>query len=176
MTDEQLLFYIKNGQTDLFKELVFRYQSKVMAVAWKVTNNQKDAEDVAQEVFLQAFRSINQFRGDSSFSTWLLKIAMNKSLDWKRKQKEVLQPFDDVFAGVGNCTEQLIIEKSNRETIHSAVAYLPEKYKIVITLYYFEERSYKEIGETLGIAAKTVESRLYRARHLLKEHLKEELA
>src|SRR6476469_1040548 len=84
--DEQLVKRIIAGEKDQFRELITRYQARVFAVAYKVSKNPKDAEDITQEVFLQLYRALSQFKGDSSLSTWIYKIAMNKALDYQRKQ------------------------------------------------------------------------------------------
>ncbi|MCA1030197.1 sigma-70 family RNA polymerase sigma factor [Bacillus timonensis] len=172
-SDESIIQGILTGQTDLFKIIVSRYQHKVISVALKVTPNQKDAEDIAQEVFIQVYKSLENFKGSASFSTWIYRITMNKALDFKRKQSNIkqmninesyhLQDYSSLLP------EAYILQKGEQETIRNLISKLPERYQSVVQLYYMEECTYKEIGDRLGIATKTVESRLYRAKALLKD-------
>lgn len=87
ISDKEMIADIVKGNKDLYREIVSRYKDKVYSVAFKISLNPKDAEDITQEVFLQAYRSLAQYHFDSSFSTWLYKISVNKGLDWKRKNK-----------------------------------------------------------------------------------------
>ncbi|WP_088072830.1 RNA polymerase sigma factor [Gottfriedia luciferensis] len=173
-SDEQLVKNILNGNKQQFKELILRYQSKVFAVALKVSTNQKDAEDISQEVFLQLYRSLENFSGESTFATWIYRITMNKAIDFKRKQVR-LQEHE---TGELNATipgknilspEEALLKNIDKELIHSYLIELPPAYSDVLKLYYFEELTYGEIALKLNVAVKTVESRLYRAKRLLKD-------
>ncbi len=88
-TDEQLIKYILSGNNQMYRELINRYQHKVFSISLRFTNNQFDAEDIAQEIFLQAYKSLSTFNFDSNFSTWLYRITINKGLDWKKKNKSL---------------------------------------------------------------------------------------
>lgn len=172
-SDEQLVKEILNGNRQLFRELVLRYQSKVFAVALKVSNNQKDAEDIAQEVFLQLYRSLHNFKGTSSFYTWIYRITMNKAIDYKRKQEKIQdQVSEELISSVPEKNtlppEDALIKSFDRELIHSYLFELPPAYRDVLISYYFEDLSYGEIALKYNIGIKTVESRLYRAKRLIK--------
>lgn len=173
-SDELLVENILKGNQQQFKELIMRYQSRVYAVALKVANNQKDAEDISQEVFLQLYRSLSSFNGDSSFSTWIYRITMNKALDFKRKNEKIKEKESDHnLSTIPESTilspEEALIKNLDKELIHSYLIELPEAYSDVLKLYYFEELTYGEIALKLNVAVKTVESRLYRAKRIIKE-------
>lgn len=173
-TDEQLIDDILKGNQQKFRELIQRYQTKVFAVALKVSNNQRDAEDIVQEVFLQLYRSLEKFNSESSFSTWIYRITMNKAIDYKRKQKKLtIDETDNQYLSLPDrntlTPEETLIKNLDKEVLHSYLHELPKDYRIVIDLYYFEELTYREISLKLNVAVKTVESRLYRAKRLIKE-------
>lgn len=175
MEDEQQLIQdILQGKRHRFRELVAHYGPHVHSVALKVAEHPRDAEDISQEVFLQVYRSLSQFQGQAKLSTWIYRIAMNKALDYKRKQ-ERHSDGDDIIAFMPDThtttPEEALLQKSEQEMIRAHITKLPSAYREVVYLYYFQEQSYSQIAESLGIAVKTVESRLYRARGLL-QHLK----
>lgn len=173
-TDEQLIKFILSGREQMYRELVIRYQHRVFSVSMKFANNYSDAEDIAQEVFLQAYKSLATFQFGSNFSTWLYRITVNKSIDWKRKNKNLQKTGElteqmtqkDV---IDSFLEDLVLQKEQEEWFKSIITRLPEVYQSVITLYYFENLSYQDIANKLNIAKKTVESRLYRGKQMLKE-------
>jgi RNA polymerase sigma factor (sigma-70 family) len=172
-SDVQLIQQIVAGDTSLFRQLIKKYETKVYSVAFKVTNNQKDAEDVTQEVFLQLYRSLHSFRHDANLSTWIYRITMNKALDFKRKTtrqttNETTALHDITPVSPVLTPEQELVKKTEQELLYEALNKLPPPYKEVLNLYYFENKSYQEIAHVLNIAVKTVESRLYRAKHMLK--------
>lgn len=175
--DEQIINEVLAGQLNQYKGLVSRYQQKVFSVALKITNNQKDAEDIAQEVFLQAYLSLSTYQFDSSFSTWLYRITVNKGIDWRRKNKHTLN--QEVYQEQQEKSsefipEDLLLRKDRQESIKIMLNKLPKAYQSVLVLYYFDNLSYHQIADQLGIAKKTVESRLYRAKLLMKERLRKE--
>ncbi|MDF2946392.1 MAG: polymerase, sigma subunit, SigW [Bacillales bacterium] len=175
-TDEQLIKRIQNGEKDVFRTLIVRYQTKVYAVALKVSCNTKDAEDITQEVFLQLYRSLSQFKGESTFSTWIYKIAMSKALDYKRKQNRTIQHHnEEMLVQIPNTIspEIILLEKEDKELAYGNIDNLPPPYQEVVKLYYFNELSYQEIADKLDIAVKTVESRLYRSKQIIRKNRKE---
>lgn len=172
---EKDFFLIKDilaGNTDAFREIVSQYQHKIFSVSLSVTNNYRDAEDLTQEVFIQVYKSLNTYQFKSSLSTWIYKIALNKALDWKKRRKENnihLQDehFYDNYSL--NKTEELFIENIDNDNINFNINKLPKIYKEVINLHYFDNYSYSQIAKKMNIAEKTVESRLYRARLMLRK-------
>jgi RNA polymerase sigma-70 factor (ECF subfamily) len=171
LSDEQLVQRILNGESELYREIVNKYQSRIYAVAFKVTNHSKDAEDVAQEVFIQIYRSLASFKGESAFSTWIYRITMNKTLDLKRKQARApaFQPEIPFEIPTYHTPESELLRKEEQELARQYLDQLTEKYREVVQLYYFHQLSYTEIAIQLDIAVKTVESRLYRAKQMIRQ-------
>lgn len=169
-SDKDIISGILSGNKDSYREIVSRYQQNVYSVALKMTNNQKDAEDITQEVFIQAYKSLSSFSFNASLSTWLYRITLNKALDWKRKQKNLIS-FDTILENkkIEDDNEDSWLQGMEQKNMVACVEQLPEVYQDVIKLYYFKDMSYQQIAETEGIAKKTVESRLYRAKAMLKE-------
>jgi len=177
-TDNQLIENILAGKTEYYRDLVSRYQQKVFSVAIKITQNPKDAEDIAQETFIQVYRSLETYRQEASFATWLYRITVNKGLDWKRRQSRSFEaPNQELLnkqVDSSPVPEELLLNEAEREMVIKVIQQLPFKYKAVIALHYFECLTYEQIADQLGIANKTVESRLYRARQLMRENLVKE--
>lgn len=176
-SDEQVIQSILSGDNTHYRDLVSRYQHKVYSVALKITNNQKDAEDISQEVFIKAFQALSGFQSQSSFSTWLYKITVNRCLDWKRKYKayekekntEEIEMFANEHHEERSSPEEALLSNERSKAIGLAIQGLPKNYQSVISLYYFNNMTYQQIADKLGIAKKTVESRLYRGKMMLKE-------
>jgi len=176
-TDKEIIKAVLAGYKEQYREIVSRYQNKVYSVALKISHNPKDAEDIAQEIFIQAYKSLFSFHFESNFSTWLYRVAVNKSLDWKRKNQNKIMPLavldfqKDLDKNENSipAPEEALLQKDKQESIQLLITQLPANYQSVIKLYYFENLSYQQIADSLGIAKKTVESRLYRAKNLLKK-------
>lgn len=177
--DEILVAELKDGQMDKFPELVNLYKNRIFSMAYRFTANNQDAEDLSQEIFLIIYRNIKSFREQSSLSTWIYRIAVNRCITWQRKHKgrnekiKRAHPEDDrdplnTIPDARENTEGEILRREQAELLKKCLTKLPEKYSKVISLYHFQELSYKEIGEILEISPRTVETRLYRARKQLK--------
>lgn len=142
-------------------------------MAFHYTRDHGTAEDLAQEIFLKAYKNLHRFNGKSKISTWLYRIGVNTCIDWNRKQKNMvyiadqdLPPLQDEMS-----TESKVIAAEDNQQLHDVVASLPEIYRVVIMLYHFQNLSYKEISIVLDLPEKTIETRLYRARRKIKEQL-----
>lgn len=175
--------YIKNlinKDQIAFGKLVEEYQTKFLSMAYKFTNDYNDAEDLCQEIFIKVYKNLTGFKNQSKLSTWLYKIAMNTCLDWSRRNKpnilNIINIMDKSVRGIKdkNNTEQIILYKERQHMVHKAVYNLKDKYKTIIILYHFNQLSYKEISYILNIPVKTIETRLYRGRKLIKEQLVKE--
>ena len=148
--------------------LMEKYKNNLFAVAFNICKNAQDAEDVVQDTFVQYYIKNKQFENEQHIRAWLIRVTINKAKDinrsfW-RKNKVSLEDY----------MESLVFEMPEMETLFETVLELPEKYRIVIHLYYYEEYSVKEIGKILKISESNVKVRLSRGRVLLKEKLKEE--
>lgn len=169
----QAINKVLSGDKQAFQPLVERYSRLVFTSALKIVRDRDIAEDIAQEAFLQAFRSLASFRGDAAFSTWLVRIAVNKALDYCRKMKDRDGAEDlgdyPLAHDCGNSPEDLALRKEEIWQMREQVRGLPVLYRKVVYAYYIQQLSYREIAEREGISIKTVESRLYRARAMLRE-------
>lgn len=173
--ERELIMRVTKGQKEAFPPLVEKYSNLVYTAALKIVRDPFAAEDIAQEAFLQAYRSLGSFRHDSSFSTWLTRIVVNKSLDHCRRTKGIPCPQDpDILSvhkthpGSGQDPETIFLEKENKATLREKVLNLPGIYRRVIYEHYFNQRTYKEIARTEKVSVKTVESRIYRGKALLR--------
>lgn len=183
--EEQLIENTREGDVRAFELLVERYQPRVNRVTMSVLKNTADAEEVAQDVFLTVFGKIEHFRGDSSFWTWVHRIAVNSALMRRRRLKtgthmsleEVMPSFDErgyLKASVvdGQHTSgDPAIQEEERVRIKEAVARLEHKYRIVFVLRQLEELSTDETARILGLTTAAVKSRLHRARLFLRSDL-----
>lgn len=176
MTDQEIIDSVLGGDRAAFDELVRRHQDSVYRMAMRRTRSERDAEDIAQEVFLNVYRRLGSFRGGARFSTWLYRITFNTCVDWARRahRSRILDsPATDDCADSRIDIAEGLFEAEERRAVSAAVASLSERYRKVIELYYYEELSYSDIGAILGIAEKGVETRLYRARRALRRRLQE---
>jgi len=166
------------GNQTSFQLLVERYQSRIFALTRHYTRNQVEVEDLVQETFLKAYGRLASFQHQSSFYTWLYRIAVNTILDSiKRRGRSPVQSVEDPelvadpsptrCPGPGAALER---EEVSRVT-HEVLQQMPEIFRTVLVLREFEERSYQDIADTLGISIGTVESRLFRARARFKDKL-----
>jgi RNA polymerase sigma-70 factor (ECF subfamily) len=176
-SDDELIGRVRAGETRLFAELVRRYQDPVYGMALRFAGSTSDAQDIAQESFLRAFRGIAGFKGEARFSTWLYRITYNLCADWLRRQRKPGRPgrfaeADDVADDRVDLEEGLLA-REEREKVRRALDGLDEIYRSVILLLYYQKLSYGQIAGVLGVPVKTVETRLYRARRMLREALEE---
>lgn len=178
MEERQLVRLAQEGSPAAFEELVTKYQSKVFSMALSFTRNREAADDLAQEVFLKAYLALPRFHGKSEFGTWLYRISINHIKDYLRKKgraKEV--SLDDVHEIAFSNKEQTERAEQARETearrtlVQRFVQGLPEKYRVIVTLRDIQGLAYEQISQTLHLSPGTVDSRLHRARKMLRKKL-----
>ena len=187
-TEARLIERIRKGERELFYGLVRPYERAVYLVAYSVLKNEADAEDCAQESILKAFRALKDFRGESRFQHWLVKIALNEArMRYRKRIAEHLESLDDEREGEDSdyvpiqladwreLPSDVLERKEVREEIEKAVARLPEKYREVLVLRDIEEMSIIETAAILDITEATVKVRLFRARLKLRDMLVERL-
>lgn len=168
------------GDTHTLALLVEKYKHMVFTLAFRMVKNREEAEEVLQDVFIKVYNAVDSYNGDAKFSTWLYKIAYNKSLDYLKKQKRSLDTFsvDDYenmdFAEMENITRN-IEEKERKEAIGKILKELSAKDSVLITLYYYEELSLIEIAKVMDLSPNTVKVQLHRSRKRLAKLLKEKL-
>jgi RNA polymerase sigma factor (sigma-70 family) len=181
LNDWSLLEELKQGDEAAFRKIVETFKDMVYNTALGIVQNEQDAEDVAQEVFVQVYQSIHTFKGESKFSTWLYRITITKSLDHERKKKrkkrsaivkslfgyneEMIDPPDFYHPGIA------LDDKERAAELFKAIAKLPENQRIAFTLNKLEGLSYQEISEVMGSSISSIESLLHRAKNNLKNML-----
>ncbi len=180
-SDEILVQKIKTGNPGSFEILVSRYQRKIFAFIYRMVVSEEDARDLTQEVFIQVFRALDRFRGDAKFSTWLYRIAANKSLDFLRRTKSGKIADHSGWAEAADLAklpcapednpEHIYLQQEKIRRVRRLIAGLPDRYRVVLVLFHYENLTYRQIADALDIPVKTVATRLYRAKLLLKENL-----
>jgi len=173
---------LKQGDEAAFRFIVDTWQNMVYNTALGIVQSAEDAEDIAQDVFVQVYQSISSFKGDSKFSTWLYRIAITKSLDHERRKKRkkrfafvkslfgeesqvVVHPPDFHHPGV------VLDKKEDATALFKAIAVLPENQRIAFTLHKVEGLSYQEVSEIMKTTVSSVESLMHRAKGNLKKEL-----
>jgi RNA polymerase sigma-70 factor (ECF subfamily) len=183
-SDEAILVaQAREGDTNAFGTLVRRYEGKIFRLAQHVTQNREDAEDVLQETFMKAYEHLDQFKGDSKFYTWIVRIAVNQALMKLRRRRtdksvsldETIDTGEDTvvreIAAWGEDPEQQFSREELGEILEGAIVNLDPLYRSVFVLRDIEELSTEETAEALGLSVPAVKSRLLRARLQLREKL-----
>lgn len=183
MTEQELIKELQNGSNKAFRDLIENHQGNVVNTCYGFLMNREEAEDVAQEVFIEVYRSIGSFKQDSSLSTWLYRISTNKSIDLirKRKRKKRIQNLVGFYDKDENQMidlpsnsqdpEEIMEQKERLAILHQAIEQLPSNQKIAFTLSKFESLSGNEIAEIMETSLSSVEALLHRARKNLRELL-----
>lgn len=186
-SDLALVKRVKKGEYSAFDLLVLKYQSRVIAISTKYVKDIQLAEDIAQESFFKAYKSIDSFREESAFYTWLYRITANTAINYlsSKKRKSELLEADvsnregesiDIFdIPGGESPEDILNANSLREDIFKNMSNLPEEIRTALTLREFEGLSYEEIAEILGCPLGTVRSRIFRGRELLQQTISEQI-
>jgi RNA polymerase sigma-70 factor (ECF subfamily) len=176
--DLDLVQDVRNGNRQAFTELMRRYQQRVYWVARRIVGSHDEADDVAQETFVKAFVALGDFRGDSSFFTWLYRIAVNISLNTVRRRQLVTYVREsELIQRFLPASEQPDAQLEQRETesaLDRAVARLPEKQKAVFVMRYFEELTYEEISQVLKTSVGGLKANYFHAVHKVRESLRNE--
>jgi RNA polymerase sigma-70 factor, ECF subfamily len=183
INEAMLIRRIRNGEHELFYDLIRPYERRVYATTFAILRNSADAEDAAQEAVLKAFKNIRQFREEARFSTWLIQIAVNEARMRRRKEHaELMEPIADRKDEEGNYTprdfadwreipSETLERKEIRDKLTEALASLGEKYREVFLLRDVQHLSIEETAKSLGISTASVKTRLLRARLMLRDLL-----
>lgn len=182
-TDQELVRRVQAGDQTAFNLLVLKYQHRVLKLVGRFVNDQAEAEDVAQEAFLKAYRALASFRGDSAFYTWLYRIAINTAKNALVSQRRRPVDFDldlqdpdqyDRHARLkeADTPEGVLLTDEIRAVIEEAMEQLPEDLRTAIVLRELEGLSYEEIAEAMDCPVGTVRSRIFRAREAIDKKLK----
>jgi RNA polymerase sigma-70 factor, ECF subfamily len=176
-TDEQLVTKVQAGDRHSFDLLVLKYQHRVLGLVRRFVKDQSEAEDVAQEAFIKAYRAISSFRGDSAFYTWLYRIAVNtakNALDARKRRPGSDLDIDDLedFAfsdslRVDENPESLLASEDMHRVVEATLAGLPEELRKALMLREFDGLSYEDIAQIMDCPIGTVRSRIFRAREAI---------
>jgi RNA polymerase sigma-70 factor (ECF subfamily) len=176
-SDTELIKKVLGGEKAAYADLMKRHQRFVFTLALRFAKNREDAEEIAQDCFIKAYRSLNTFRSTSKFSTWLYSIVYTTAMTFLRKKRLDIQSID-TEAGLLNIQNHVsdlnaddVEHKSKMVFVNRAIDQLSPDDAAVITLFYQGEQSLEEIGQALGMEANTVKVKLHRARHRLKEKI-----
>ena len=187
VSDRALVQRARDGDLSAYDELVQRYQERIYATIYHMTSNHEDAHDLAQEAFIKGFQALKSFKGDSSFFTWVYRIAVNKTINFlKQRKNRVQMSLNDLDFNAENDPDlvSLISEKTPRrevglmelqEKLNAAMQKLSEVHRLVVTLHDVQGLSHDEISKIMDCNTGTVRSRLFYARQQLQAYLSEYL-
>lgn len=169
LNETDLIDRVLNGEPRAFSVLLKRYQRPVHALIRQMIPGREDAEELTQDVFVKVFKSLSSFRGSSSLSTWLYRIAYNTTISYTRKKKLLYSEFED--KALNNIPDEQVDEMLDRENdemlmqqIEAAVEKLNPEDKALISLYYTQEKSVREISDITALTPENVKIKLYRVR------------
>lgn len=186
-SDSELIRACRRGDKKAFEELVERYQRKIVSVALGMVHNRDDAVEIAQETFVKAFESLERFKGESSFYTWLYRIVVNRAIDFQRRERRHPTVALEDRSGSGEGYDEILNEERQTDPYQEAEAHevgdrvteaineLTPDHKAVILLREVEGLSYDEISRVMQCSKGTVMSRLHYARKKLQKRLKDYL-
>lgn len=172
MEEKKLVQLSKEGDEEAFAALVKKYKTKVFNLAFSFIQNRDIADDLAQESFIKAYFALPKFQLKSEFGTWLYRITVNHTKDYLRKKAKVKEiSVDDIAVPQEkeNQIKEMEKEEQKRRILYHSIGELPEKYQTILTLRDIQGFSYEEIAKILRLSPGTVDSRLHRARKMLRE-------
>ena len=176
--DKNLIYRILSGETIAFAELIEQYKKLVFHIVFGIVKDKEEREDICQDVFIKVYQGLKEFKGDCKLSSWVGKIAYNTSLNLIGKRHDDLwedmgsrEGFLESVNGNGYQPDYFAAQSNYGEILRSEISQLPKQQKLIVSLYHFDDLSYKEISEITGLPDGTVKSYLFRARQSLKESL-----
>ena len=178
--DQHYINLVIDGDTNAFSALVNRYKDLVFTLAMRMLKNREEAEEVSQDTFIKIYKSLNKFKGDSKFSTWVYKVTYNTCLDRLKKNRKY---FNDVpinefteheVKTIDNALDSLEQEEYSK-AIKDCIALLSSEDAFLLTLYYYEELSLEEISKTVSLKLNNVKVKIFRGRKKLATILRERL-
>ena len=184
MTDQEIIQQIVQGDRNMFRKIVEKYQSLVFRTCMGFLHDKNDADDLTQDIFIQVYQTLSRFKGEASLSTWINRIAVNASLNKIRKSSKsfILQRLETVFSGDKSSEfnlqlsdnenpENILISDEHRHWVQKALNSLPENQRTAIVLSKYDDLSQKEIAEIMNTTEGAVEALIQRAKANLREKL-----
>lgn len=177
LTDTEIIKKILQGEQALFAQLVQRYQRYVFTLVNRFTSNREDAEEISQDIFVKAYRSLADFRGEAKFSTWLYTVVRTSCITFLRKKQLDTTSLDNERTLIqlenkeSGFNANIVEQKSRHAMLNSAIRLLSPDDSQILTLFYKGEQSLEEIGRIMGLEPNTVKVKLHRARNRLKEKM-----
>jgi RNA polymerase sigma factor (sigma-70 family) len=173
LSDQEIIDSVRKGNDSDYSIIVNRYKNKAFSMLKRMLKNEFDAEEVLQDCFLKAYKSLSAFKGDAKFSTWFYRIVYNTALtklsSQKRKVESEMTSVEDHFNLESSYNSNEIEKKDMNEFIHELIDKLPERYSAIVTMFYLNEMSVDEISEVMGITSSNVKVMLYRSRNALRD-------
>jgi len=176
-SDSEIIGLVLSGDHNAYAALVDRYKSYVFTLTFRFTKNREDAEEVSQDIFVKAYRSLADFKGTAKFSTWLYTIVNTTCITFLRKKRLEVKSLDDektfevADSQDSGLRANVVEQKSRQNMVNQAIAMLNPDDAEIITLFYKNEQSLEEISHILGLEVNTAKVRLHRARGRLKEKM-----
>ena len=166
-----------NGDSRAFAKLVSKYERRLRFLGIRFFKNDTDCDDFVQEVFIKVFTGLHSFKGDSQFSTWLMRIAYNTAVNTINRRKEYLS-FPENYEILDTTTdpEEKHLKNMTAQVIRDSISELPEKFSMCLIFYFYYDMSYNEISVITDLPVNTIKSHVFRAKKILKDKLSEQLA
>lgn len=172
-TDEELVYFVRTKDQEQYREIVIRYQERLLRYARYLLNDTEAAQDVVQQAFIKAFINLQGFNIKKKFGSWIYRIVHNEAINYlKSKKKEVLVDslfLENIADPSVNNFEEMLEKKEKQQLLLGSLEDLPVVYRAPLTLFYFEEKTYSEISDILRIAVGTVGTRINRGKKYLKK-------
>jgi len=168
------IYQIKQGDITVFSQLIDKYKDMVFNLAFQITKNREDAEEVSQDAFVKVYNSLHNFKGTSKFSTWLYSIVYNTAISKMRKKHIDTVDIDSKSYSIEDNQETglLLKQKEQKEYINYALSKLNPDDRAIVILYYLESKNINEIAEVTSMTANNIKIKLFRARKLMHSKLK----
>ena len=161
--DREAILACQRGDRSAFDALVERHQREIYRLCFRYVNNHEDASDLAQESFVKAYKAIGRFRGDSAFSTWLYRIAVNTCLNFRAARRIAAEELSETLADPGAPVVQRMQERERSQQVREAVTRLPEKQRATLILKVYHDLTHEEVAGILGSSVGTVKANLFHA-------------
>lgn len=169
--EREAILACQRGEREAFDRLVERYQRDVYRLCYRYVNNHEDANDVAQDAFIRAYKAIGRFRGDSAFSTWLYRIAVNACLNFRAARRPPADELPETLPDKGTPALERMVRDERSRRVRAAVTTLPERQRATLILKVYHDLSHEEVARILGSTVGTVKANLFHALANLRKRL-----